>query len=210
MTLLQVMADTDADEVRLRTDDARLIGDELATRGIVFDRRPIALISTSSRAGRADLGRPRRAGRGDQPDDRYRHIDVAALRPDHSDPDWRATAAAARSKFLAEHRHAEDEVRFFVAGRACFYLHLEPEVFAVVCESGDLLTVPAGTRHWFDMGSDPNSRRSGSSSGRTAGSATSPVMRSENVFRPSISSSRRDRSDRHRHRGHHQPDQFGA
>ena len=42
MTLLQVMADTDADEVRLRTDDARLIGDELATRGIVFDRRPIA------------------------------------------------------------------------------------------------------------------------------------------------------------------------
>ena len=42
MTLLQVMADTDADEVRMRTDDARLIGDELATRGIVFDRRPIA------------------------------------------------------------------------------------------------------------------------------------------------------------------------
>jgi 1,2-dihydroxy-3-keto-5-methylthiopentene dioxygenase len=88
-------------------------------------------------------------------DDRYRHIDVAALRPDHSDLGWRDTAAAARSKFLAEHRHAEDEVRFFVAGRACFYLHLEPEVFAVVCESGDLLTVPAGTRHWFDMGSDP-------------------------------------------------------
>ena len=80
---------------------------------------------------------------------------MAALRPDHSDPDWHATAAAARSKFLAEHRHAEDEVRLFVAGRACFYLHLEPEVFAVVCESGDLLTVPAGTRHWFDMGSDP-------------------------------------------------------
>jgi len=36
MTLLQVMADTDADEVRLRTDDARLIGDEFAARGIVF------------------------------------------------------------------------------------------------------------------------------------------------------------------------------
>ena len=47
-------------------------------------------------------------------------------------------------------------MRLFVAGRACFYLHLEPEVFAVVCESGDLLSVPAGTRHWFDMGSDPS------------------------------------------------------
>src|SRR6202035_3758741 len=67
---------------------------------------------------------------------RDRHIDVAAVQPDRNDPDWRANAAAARSKFLAEHRHAEDEVRFFVAGRACFYLHLEPEVFAVGCESG--------------------------------------------------------------------------
>jgi 1,2-dihydroxy-3-keto-5-methylthiopentene dioxygenase len=156
MTLLQVMADTDADEVRLRTDDAGRITSELATRGIVFDRRPIA--------SDIDAGGPAErilADHADQvaainSDDRFRHIDVAALRPDHSDPGWQAAAATARSKFLAEHRHAEDEVRFFVAGRACFYLHLEPEVYAVVCESGDLLTVPAGTRHWFDMGSDPD------------------------------------------------------
>ena len=72
------------------------------------------------------------AGHADQvaainADDRYRHIDVAAMQPDCDDPDWHVNAAAARSKFLAEHRHAEDEVRFFVAGRACFYLHLEPE-----------------------------------------------------------------------------------
>jgi 1,2-dihydroxy-3-keto-5-methylthiopentene dioxygenase len=156
MTLLQVMADTDADEVRLRTDVAGLIGDELATRGIVFDRRPI--VSEVDASGSPDR---MLAAYADQvaainSDDRYRHIDVAALRPDHSEPGWQATAAAARSKFLAEHRHAEDEVRFFVAGRACFYLHLEPEVCAVVCEGGDVLTVPAGTRHWFDMGSDPH------------------------------------------------------
>lgn len=41
MTLLQVMADNDADDVRLRTEDARLIGSELAMRGIVFDRLSI-------------------------------------------------------------------------------------------------------------------------------------------------------------------------
>jgi 1,2-dihydroxy-3-keto-5-methylthiopentene dioxygenase len=156
MTLLQVMADTDADAVRLRTDDAGLIASELATRGIVFDRRQIAPeVDVSGPAERI------LADHADQvavinSDGRYRLIDVAALRGDHSDPGWPAAAAAARSKFLAEHRHAEDEVRFFVAGRACFYLHLEPEVCAVVCESGDLLTVPAGTRHWFDMGSDPD------------------------------------------------------
>ena len=112
MTLLQVMADTDADKVRLRTDDARFIGDELATRGIVFDRRPIAFDVDASGPAERIL-----ADHADQvaainSDDRYRHIDVAALRPDHSDPDWHATAAVARSKFLAEHRHAEDEVRF--------------------------------------------------------------------------------------------------
>jgi 1,2-dihydroxy-3-keto-5-methylthiopentene dioxygenase len=156
MTLLQVMADTDADEVRLRTADVRLIADELATRGIVFERRTVAPGVDASGPADEIL-----ADHADQvaainSDDRFRHIDVAALRSDHSDPDWPAAAAAARSKFLAEHRHAEDEVRFFVAGRACFYLHLEPDVCAVVCESGDLLTVPAGTRHWFDMGSDPD------------------------------------------------------
>ena len=128
MTLLVVMADHDAAEVRLRTDDARLIGDELATRDIVFGRRPIAPDRQVSRPPERILAEHAEQVAAINRDGRYRHIDVAALQPDETDPDWRATAAAARSKFLAEHRHAEDEVRFFVAGRACFYLHLEPEV----------------------------------------------------------------------------------
>ena len=153
MTLLQVMADGDAAQVRLRTDDPDLIAAELATRGIVFDRWPIAPRPDGHRPVLADY-----ADRVDalNSDGRYRHIDVAALRPDDDDPGWPERAAAARSTFLAEHRHAEDEVRFFAEGRGCFYLHLEPEVFAVVCEGGDLLSVPAGTRHWFDMGSRPD------------------------------------------------------
>jgi 1,2-dihydroxy-3-keto-5-methylthiopentene dioxygenase len=156
MTLLQVMADDDAAEVRLRTDDADLIRDELATRGIAFERSPVAPSLDATQSAEQILAENAEQVAAVNADDRYRHIDVAAVQPDHSDPGWRVHAATARSKFLAEHRHAEDEVRFFVAGRACFYLHLEPEVFAVVCESGDLLTVPAGTRHWFDMGSDPS------------------------------------------------------
>jgi 1,2-dihydroxy-3-keto-5-methylthiopentene dioxygenase len=156
MTLLQVMADNDADEVRLRTDDADLIRNQLATRGIAFDRSPVSPGLDATQPAERILAEQADQVAAINAGDRYRHIDVAAVRPDHSDPGWRVDAASARSKFLAEHRHAEDEVRFFVAGRACFYLHLEPEVYAVVCESGDLLTVPAGTRHWFDMGSDPS------------------------------------------------------
>jgi 1,2-dihydroxy-3-keto-5-methylthiopentene dioxygenase len=61
-----------------------------------------------------------------------------------------------RKKFLDEHTHSEDEVRFFVEGSGMFSVHHEGRVFAFVCEKGDLLAVPAGTRHWFDMGPKPH------------------------------------------------------
>jgi 1,2-dihydroxy-3-keto-5-methylthiopentene dioxygenase len=60
-----------------------------------------------------------------------------------------------RAKFLDEHRHAEDEVRFFVEGRGAFYLHVDGRVYQTICVKGDLIGVPAGTKHWFDMGPDP-------------------------------------------------------
>jgi 1,2-dihydroxy-3-keto-5-methylthiopentene dioxygenase len=60
-----------------------------------------------------------------------------------------------RSKFLDEHTHEEDEVRFFVEGAGVFYLHAAGKVHMTLCERGDLLSVPAGTRHWFDMGPEP-------------------------------------------------------
>ena len=69
--------------------------------------------------------------------------------PDHPDRD------AARKKFLDEHTHAEDEVRFFVDGRGLFSLHIDGRVYEVLCERGDLIGVPADTTHWFDMGPRP-------------------------------------------------------
>jgi 1,2-dihydroxy-3-keto-5-methylthiopentene dioxygenase len=61
-----------------------------------------------------------------------------------------------RRKFLSEHIHGEDEVRFFVEGSGAFYLRIGGKVHQVVCEKDDLISVPAGTRHWFDMGPDPH------------------------------------------------------
>jgi 1,2-dihydroxy-3-keto-5-methylthiopentene dioxygenase len=58
-----------------------------------------------------------------------------------------------RAKFLAEHTHSEDEIRFFVDGQGLFWFHLENEpVFNLLCQRGDLISVPAGTKHWFDAG----------------------------------------------------------
>jgi 1,2-dihydroxy-3-keto-5-methylthiopentene dioxygenase len=59
-----------------------------------------------------------------------------------------------RTKFLSEHIHSEDEVRFFVDGEGHFWFNLEGDepIFNVLCQAGDLISVPAGTKHWFDAG----------------------------------------------------------
>lgn len=59
------------------------------------------------------------------------------------------------AKFDKEHTHSEDEVRFTVAGRGLFHIHPDGgPVFAVEVESGDLINVPCGTKHWFNLCDD--------------------------------------------------------
>lgn len=56
------------------------------------------------------------------------------------------------AKFSKEHTHAEDEVRFIVEGRGVFHIHpTTGPLFALQLEQGDLINVPAGTKHWFDL-----------------------------------------------------------
>ena len=63
------------------------------------------------------------------------------------------------AKFSKEHTHSEDEVRFTVKGRGLFHIHPQSgPVFAIEVESGDLINVPRGTQHWFDLCSDRNIR----------------------------------------------------
>lgn len=80
----------------------------------------------------------------------FQSVDVVSLRPDNP------KAPEMRQLFLSEHTHADFEVRFFVDGSGLFYLHKDGKVYLVLCEAGDLISVPAGTTHWFDMGSAPD------------------------------------------------------
>ncbi|MFZ4407505.1 MAG: 1,2-dihydroxy-3-keto-5-methylthiopentene dioxygenase [Paracraurococcus sp.] len=75
--------------------------------------------------------------------------DVVSLTPEH------LQAAAMREKFLNEHIHTEDEVRFFVRGAGDFVMHVDGQVWDAHCVQGDLISVPANTRHWFDAGERP-------------------------------------------------------
>jgi 1,2-dihydroxy-3-keto-5-methylthiopentene dioxygenase len=80
----------------------------------------------------------------------FKSIDVVALRPDNPKKD------DMRKMFLTEHLHRDFEIRFFVEGRGLFYLHINGKVYCVLCEKEDLISVPANTTHWFDMGTAPD------------------------------------------------------
>ncbi|WP_436494892.1 1,2-dihydroxy-3-keto-5-methylthiopentene dioxygenase [Actinokineospora sp. HUAS TT18] len=155
MTLLQVMPEDDSSTVLLRTRDLTEIAAQLAPFNITLEQW--ATVPLPDGAGQDEV----LAAYKDEvarvsAEGPYPLVDVVRLVPDDSDPTWPAKAEGARQKFLAEHTHDEDEVRFFVEGTGCFYLHLGDKVYAVVCEAGDLMSVPAGTTHWFDMGSRPH------------------------------------------------------
>ena len=56
------------------------------------------------------------------------------------------------AKFNSEHWHDEDEVRFVIEGHGLFHIHpASGPVFSIEVEAGDLIRVPRGTHHWFDL-----------------------------------------------------------
>jgi 1,2-dihydroxy-3-keto-5-methylthiopentene dioxygenase len=80
----------------------------------------------------------------------FKSIDVVSLKPDNPKKD------DMRKMFLTEHFHRDFEIRFFVDGRGLFYLHIDGKVYCTLCEKEDLISVPANTTHWFDMGTAPD------------------------------------------------------
>lgn len=57
-----------------------------------------------------------------------------------------------RGKFLKEHTHSENEIRFFVDGAGLFWFHFDDGMVArLTCVKGDFLSVPQGYKHWFDL-----------------------------------------------------------
>src|SRR5215216_6300162 len=59
------------------------------------------------------------------------------------------------AKFSREHWHDEDEVRFVIAGHGVFHIHSKTgPVLAIQVEAGDLIRVPRGTLHWFNLCGD--------------------------------------------------------
>jgi 1,2-dihydroxy-3-keto-5-methylthiopentene dioxygenase len=133
----------------LQTWDGELIRQELAKRGVLFQRWPARVELADDADQETILTAYAQEVAAVQQGGAYPTVDVIRMAPDHPD------RQALRQKFLAEHTHSEDEVRLFVEGQGLFCLHLGDEVLQVLCEADDWIAVPAGTKHWFDMGPAP-------------------------------------------------------
>jgi len=150
MSRLRIFADNEPAAPLLSTADHAEMARELAAIGVGFEQwqatQPIVPGDTPEKimaAYRADIDR--------LVDERgFKSIDVVSIAPDNPDRE------EMRRKFLDEHFHKEDEVRFFVAGSGLFTLHVADKVYEIKCEQGDLIAVPDGTTHWFDMGPEPS------------------------------------------------------
>jgi 1,2-dihydroxy-3-keto-5-methylthiopentene dioxygenase len=150
MSRLRIFADEHPDQPLLSTRDRARMAHELHAIGVAFEQweasqpvqagdPPEAIMA----AYRADIDRLV-AERG------FRTVDVVSIAPDNPN------RAEMRRKFLDEHFHKEDEVRFFVAGSGLFTLHVDDRVYELLCEAGDLVAVPDSMTHWFDMGAEPS------------------------------------------------------
>lgn len=154
MSRLRIFSSLNASSVLFETRNPIAIAEKLREIGVGFERwhtalevLPGASAESVLAAYQPHIAQLMQAGG-------YQSVDVVSLHPEHPDRD------AMRQKFLNEHTHGEDEIRFFVAGSGLFTIHAATsdgldQVFEVECGKNDLINLPAGTQHWFDMGDAP-------------------------------------------------------
>jgi len=150
MSRLRIFSEADPSKPLLITSTHEFIAEQLAKIGVRFEQwqadapvKPGASPEEVMAAYRGDIDKLIE-------EKGFRTVDVVSIAPDHPDRE------TMRKKFLDEHFHKEDEVRFFVAGSGLFTLHVGERVYEILCEQGDLIGVPDSTKHWFDMGPAPH------------------------------------------------------
>lgn len=149
MSHLRVYSESEPARPLVETTDFERIAAELAEAGIRFERWRSGRDLPADADNEAIIDAYREEIERLVSERGYQTFDVVSMNPEHPERD------AFRRKFLEEHTHSEDEVRFFVRGQGLFVIHVAEKVYSMLCEKDDLISVPANTRHWFDMGPNP-------------------------------------------------------
>ncbi|TCV98878.1 1,2-dihydroxy-3-keto-5-methylthiopentene dioxygenase [Biostraticola tofi] len=150
MSALTIFSDKDPSAPLWQSRDAAAIGEQLTAIGVRFERWEADRDLGVNPAPEVVIAAYQHAIDKLVAEKGYQSWDVISMRADHPDRE------TLRTKFLSEHTHGEDEVRFFVEGAGLFCLHLAGKIYQILCEKNDLISVPATTPHWFDMGAAPH------------------------------------------------------
>lgn len=79
-------------------------------------------------------------------DNSFSNFDIVNIKPNLSGLE------ELKKKFIPEHVHDDNEVRFFIDGEGLFCINQDEAIYQLLCQRGDYIAVPAKTKHWFDMG----------------------------------------------------------
>lgn len=149
MSAIRIYNDSDTTNLLFSSDNNLSIHNKLSEIGVRFEQWQTAVSIAPGAAAEDVLAAYRTDIDRLIAEQGYQSMDVISLDASHPQK------AELRQKFLSEHTHSEDEVRFFVAGEGLFTLHVDNKIYEVLCQQGDLISVPANTPHWFDMGPNP-------------------------------------------------------
>jgi 1,2-dihydroxy-3-keto-5-methylthiopentene dioxygenase len=144
-------------EQRTLTDQAEVTA-YLATLGIEYERWPLSQRAAANAPADAVLAAY--APEIDKLKARGGYVTADVIDVTSATPNLETMLA----KFSTEHWHDEDEVRFIIRGRGLFHIHPRENagprapVIAIEVEAGDLIRVPRGTWHWFDLCGDRDIR----------------------------------------------------
>ena len=150
MTILRIYDEQNPKSPEAVIEDYADIANALHDMGICFERWPMRELKQGASQEDVLAAYATEIMHFNAEECQFSTADVISLTPEHPDK------KALRQKFLSEHQHTEDEVRFFAAGQGLFYLHIDNKVYVILCQAGDLISVPDGAKHWFDMGPEPS------------------------------------------------------
>ena len=114
------------------SDDVSLLSEELAEVGVCFEQWPVMahlpgteiLENDVFNIYRNEITRVKHSFG-------YSQVDLATMKPQD------AFAVSVRGRYLSEHTHEEDEVRFFLAGKILVYLNINHNIHILECTRGD-------------------------------------------------------------------------
>ncbi len=133
------------------SEDASLFSEKLAEVGVHFEQWPTMTHLPNAPVLESDVFKIYRDQITKVKESfGYSQVDVVTMKPTD------AFSVSVRGRYLSEHTHEEDEVRFFLAGKVLVYLNINHKIHILECSRGDFVIIPSGVKHWMDIGPKPD------------------------------------------------------